>query len=227
VSQKEILPLWDEFSKSPVSTLLRTPPHVLAAIKSNEKLFFPGEVSHYCSLPQRFETVFAIHVRRGDYSGSCQGFANWNSTFYSWSQLPGLPDPLIRGPAYGDLKEGQNTRENNEMVRRRCWPTDEEMVTKIHEVRHQWHNDPASEGKRLRTLYIMTNADKAWLNSFRERMILEGWDFVSSTADLVLDSDQMAVSNIVDMDIARQAAVFMGNGVCFDQCTVKKLSNSQ
>lgn len=73
----------------------------------------------------------------------------------------------------------------------------------------------------------MTNADKAWLNSFRERMILEGWDFVSSTADLVLDSDQMAVSNIVDMDIARQAAVFMGNGVCFDQCTVKKLSNSQ
>ncbi|KIJ54044.1 hypothetical protein M422DRAFT_42315 [Sphaerobolus stellatus SS14] len=212
VSKEEILPLWDEFRTSPVSRLLRTPPLVEAAVKANENIFFPGKFLENYSLNMRFESVMAIHIRRGDYTGSCTGFANWNSSFFSWSQLPELPDSLIRGPPIGEGVYGQNTPENNEMYRRRCAPTDEELVARIHEVEQEWHNDSASKGKKLHTLYIMTNGEKHWLKGFQKRMLIEGWDFVASTADLMLNSDQTAVSNVVDMDIGRQAAVFIGNG---------------
>ncbi|KIJ54043.1 hypothetical protein M422DRAFT_241303 [Sphaerobolus stellatus SS14] len=212
VSKEVILSLWNEFRTSPVSRLLRTPPLVEAAVKANAKIFFPGEIPEDYSLSQRFESVMAIHVRREDYAGSCKGFAHWNSSFFSWSQLPELPDPLIRGPPIEGGAIGQNTPQNKEMYRRRCAPTDEELVARIHEVKQEWHNDNASKGKKLRTLYIMTDGEKHWLEGFRKRMLIEGWDFVASTADLVLNSDQTAVSNVVDMDIGRQAAVFMGNG---------------
>ncbi|KIJ26562.1 hypothetical protein M422DRAFT_192018, partial [Sphaerobolus stellatus SS14] len=212
VSKEEILSLWDEFRTSPVSRLLRTPPLVEAAVKANANIFFPGETSDDYSLSQGFESVMAIHVRRGDYAGPCKSFAKWNSSFFSWSQLPELPDPLIRGPPTEEGGFGQNNYEHEEMYRRRCAPTDEELVARIHDVKEEWHNNNASNGRKLRTLYIMTNGEMRWLEGFQKRMLIEGWDFVASTADLVLDSDQTAVSNVVDMDIARQSAVFMGNG---------------
>ena len=169
VSQKEILPLWEEFRTSPVSQLLRSPAHVESAVKANADLFYPGKfygLTEY-SLAQRFESVMTVHIRRGDYSTACQGFANWNSSFFSWSQLPQLPDQLKRGPPVGEGVVGQNTPENNEMYKRRCAPTDEELVTKIHEAKQQWHTDKASNGKKLRTLYIMTNGDRKWLEGLR------------------------------------------------------------
>jgi hypothetical protein len=112
-----------------------------------------------------------------------------------WNQLPQLPDRLNLGSAHG---EGV-TPGNNVMFHRRRFPTEDEIITKIHEVRRDWEDELASSS----------------VPDESKRMRLEGWDMVVSSADLLLNSDQMAVSNVVDMEIARRAAVFIGNGVRF------------
>ncbi|KAF8529746.1 hypothetical protein BU17DRAFT_6062, partial [Hysterangium stoloniferum] len=209
VSTPRILPLWDEFRKSPVSRLLRTAPIVNAAIKNNEEVFFPPKSLSSFS---RFNGMMGIHLRRGDYASACQDLADWNSTFYMWNLLPGLPDPLNSGPpVQGESAWGKNTVENYALYRRRCFPTEEELVTKIMESKLDWETG-SEEREKLKTLYIMTNAKEEWLDAFRARMIEEGWETVATTSDLWLDSDQLAVSMAVDMDIARRAALFVGNG---------------
>jgi hypothetical protein len=42
----------------------------------------------------------------------------------------------------------------------------------------------------------------------------DGWSHVATTQDLELTQEQKDVSMAVDMEIARKAAVFVGNGVC-------------
>lgn len=213
VSKPLIIPLWEEFRDSPVSRLLRTPPLVSEAIKANEHLFYPGKTPGTYPSSSRYDALLAVHLRRGDYDNACTHLANWNSTFYMWNLLPQLPDRLKSGPPVGAGIMGTNTPENNLMYRRRCWPTDEEFITKVHEVRRDWEDDGVSNGKKLRTLYIMTNGKKEWMYELKKKLVLEGWDNVVTSGDLKFNSDQMGVSNVVDMDIARMAAVFIGNGV--------------
>lgn len=75
-----ILPLWESFSKSPVSRLLGNSRIVSSAVVRNEYLFFP----HGPQLPSvdPYERMLAMHVRRGDYKDACLDLAAWNSTFY-------------------------------------------------------------------------------------------------------------------------------------------------
>lgn len=42
----------------------------------------------------------------------------------------------------------------------------------------------------------------------------DGWTTVVTSRDLEFDSEQKEVGMAVDMDLARKAAVFIGNGVC-------------
>lgn len=218
VSTRLVLPIWEEFKKSPVSRLLRSPPLVNRAIASNEHLFFPEKTQ---AATLRYDAMMVLHLRRGDFVGACQGLADWNSTFYMWNLLPGLPDPLHVGPPVGEGIVGKNTPENYLIYKRRCMPSEEELVTKIMESKLDWESGVGMSTRpdfsprrreRLSTLYISTNAEKKWIDQFKKRMIEEGWTTVVSSADLILNSEQTAVSMAVDMDIGRRAAVFIGNG---------------
>ena len=213
---ERILSLWPTFSQSPVSRLLEPSPIVKAAIERNEYyLFLPrgptgsgsgGSISPY-------ERMLAIHVRRGDFADACVERAKWNSTFYSWNLLPELPDPFVRPPGGGD---GTTTPEHTEGYMTRCQPPFEAIVRKVKEAREEYAERSKKSKTTLDTLFVMTNEQPGeWLNTLKATLRAEGWHTIVTSRELTLDREQMEVGMVVDMEIARRAAVFIGNGVCF------------
>ena len=76
------------------------------------------------------------------------------------------------------------------------------------------NEDGVGGKKKLRRLFIMTNGERGWVASLKQRLYQEGgWDSILSSRDLVLSPEQKAVAQTVDMAIAQRAAVFLGNGV--------------
>jgi len=98
------------------------------------------------------------------------------------------------------------------MVRRRCFPDNVELIQRIDEVKKDWEHGK-SKRHSLRVLYLMTNEKREWLDEFKKQMLLEGWERVVTSIDLVLNSQELAVGMAVDMEIGRKAEVFIGNGV--------------
>jgi hypothetical protein len=71
----------------------------------------------------------------------------------------------------------------------------------------------AGQGRTLDILYVLTNAGADWFAEFKANMLADGWGTVVSGTDFVLDDEQKEVDMAMDMEIARRAAVFIGNGV--------------
>lgn len=206
-----ILSMWEEFRDSPVSQLLETSPIVNAAIARNEYLFVPRGGMKSPGPRNPYDRMLAIHIRRGDFKEACLGLATWNSTFYSWNLLPFLPDKFVPPPG-GSW--GKNTEENIAVYMERCLPTFDAIVQKIRDSRHDYIKAAKGGEKRtLDTLYILTNDDSEWLQQLKSALKGEGWNLVVTSKDLVLDAEGVDTGMAVDMDIARRAAVFIGNGV--------------
>ncbi|KAF8645181.1 hypothetical protein AX16_008008 [Volvariella volvacea WC 439] len=206
-----ILSLWDMFSKSPISRLLATSPLVRSAVDRNEYLFHPtGPKPPFPVSRNPFDRMLAVHIRRGDYKDACIGLATWNSTFYSWNLLPELPDRFIPPPGG---KWGENTPENTAKYLEHCLPTFDAIVQKVHDSRVDYVNAVHTGTRRyLDVLYLLTNEESDWLDQLKEALRKDGWHTLRTSRDLVLDQEQTDVNMAVDMDIARQAAVFIGNG---------------
>ncbi|TFK40449.1 hypothetical protein BDQ12DRAFT_679432 [Crucibulum laeve] len=210
---ERILNMWDEFSKSPISKLLGTSPVVNSAVDKNEYLFLPrGPRPAQRVSRNPYERMLAIHLRRGDYKEACKGLATWNSTFYSWNLLPNLPDKFIPPPG-GSW--GSNTPENEAKYMVHCLPTFDFIVNKIRDSREEYVKAaPPGPGKvrMLDVLYLLTNDDSDWLDRLKDVLQKDGWHTVVTSRELVLDQEEKDVGMAVDMDIARRAAVFIGNG---------------
>ena len=207
-----ILSLWEDFKNSPVSQLLATSPVVESAIYKNEYLFQSRDSSLPSEAPLNvYDRMLAIHLRRGDFQQACLDLANWNSTFYSWNLHPSLPDKFVNPPGY---TWGKNTPENVEFYLKRCYPTDEAILEKIERSKSDYvQSAKPGETRYLDTLYILTNDKTGWVNSMIPLLQTHGWHIVVTTQDLDLDSEQKDVGMAVDMEYARKAAVFIGNGV--------------
>ncbi|KAH0586012.1 hypothetical protein H2248_007289 [Termitomyces sp. 'cryptogamus'] len=90
---ERVLSLWESFSRSPTSRLLRTSGIVDRSIKQNEHLFMPPPHWRFpWNTPGPYTHMLAMHIRRGDFKSACTHLATWNSTFYGWNLLPHLPD---------------------------------------------------------------------------------------------------------------------------------------
>ncbi|KAJ7057393.1 hypothetical protein C8F01DRAFT_1151915 [Mycena amicta] len=209
-----VLSLWDEFSTSPVSTLLRPSDIVLRAIEGNIDggvfLWLPGGVSRPpMSQTGRnpFPRMLAVHLRRGDYIGHCRMLAAWGSGHYGWSQLSFLPDVLNRRLPAGDDPQRE------EKAFRMCLPDVDGVVQRVAEVQREWLAHAAG-GERvdLDLVYLLTNESGAFLDELVTALHTAGWQTVVTTRDLRLNTEQRDVSMAVDMEIAKRAAVFVGNG---------------
>jgi len=67
----------------------------------------------------------------------------------------------------------------------------------------------------LRMVYILTDADERWTDEIRKWLASEGWDRVwIGRNDVYPDWEDQEVGVAVDMEVARRAGVFVGNGVC-------------
>lgn len=227
------LSTWDRFKTSPVSTLLRTSPIVLAAVERNIHLFRP-----VTSAPSRalttaedpFRRVVAMHVRRGDYKEACNGLAQWNSSYYNWNLLPELPDQFVR-PMGGGY--GWNTPENYDIFRAHCLPDIEDIVKKARDSKKEFIDShftkdtellssslgtnsttTTTEPRRraLDVMYLLTNDRSSWMKELIRALRKDGWETIRTSGDLELDQLGLDVNMAVDMDIAGRAAVFVGNG---------------
>ena len=98
----------------------------------------------------------------------------------------------------------------------RCLPTDEAIIKKIRDSRADYlRAAPAGKTRTLDTIFLLTNDRSDWLDRLKVALRKEGWYTIVTTWDLELDQEQKDVGMAVDMDIARKAAVFIGNGVSF------------
>ncbi|KAL1677261.1 hypothetical protein EV122DRAFT_266178, partial [Schizophyllum commune] len=204
-----ILSLYNTFIRSPVSRLHATSPVVAAAVARNAHLFRPRTKG---AAPDPFARTLAMHVRRGDYKNACLNLAAWNSTFYSWNLLPELPD---RFTAHAGGGWGWNTQENTALYLERCLPTLDAIVRKARDAKHDYFAEGAkkNETRALDVIYILTNDKESWLGDLKAALTKDGWGTVVTTKDLHYTQETLEVSMAVDMELARLAAVFIGNGV--------------
>jgi len=158
-----------------------------------------------------YSRMLAIHLRRGDYKEACKSLSDWNATYYSWNLFDFLPDKFTP-PSGGTL--GHNTPENEAQYMIHCLPTDDQIFQKIRDSRSDYLRAAREEGREetVDVLYILTNDESEWLTEVKKSMKNEGWRVVATSRDLKLSMEAKDVGMAVDMEIARKASVFIGNG---------------
>jgi len=215
-----ILSFWAEFITSPTARLLRPSLLVESAININEHLFFDNNNIHD---PSRYESVMAVHLRRSDFKEHCTNVAISNTSFYMWNGLFGLPDrlstdisgqrPLIPNKENIPVSSSEVTS----YLQGRCYPTIASIVTKINATKSERRDDNLpSDGvsPSLDIVYLMTNegTEQEWIETLRRKLLSVGWKKVLTGKDFEMNPEQRAVGMAVDMEIARRAGVFIGNG---------------
>ncbi|KAJ7089593.1 hypothetical protein C8R44DRAFT_440297 [Mycena epipterygia] len=154
--------------------------------------------------------MLAMHVRRGDYEKHCRYLASVSAPFYGWNALPLLLDAYVPEPDAADKEE---------RFLARCWPDVAGIVATAGAARRDYaahvnaHGNGNGTQEALDVFYLLTNDNSAWLGEVKRALRKDGWAVVATSRDLVLDAEQKDVSMAVDMEIARRAAVFVGNGV--------------
>ena len=138
--------------------------------------------------------------------------SDWNSTYYSWNLFDFLPDKFTP-PSGGTL--GKNTPENEAKYMEHCLPSDDDILQKIHNSRRDYLLAAQKEGRKetMDVLYILTNDDSDWLTEVKKTMKNDGWRVITTSRDLKFNMEAKDVGMAVDMEIARKASLFIGNGV--------------
>ncbi|KAH9913459.1 uncharacterized protein BXZ73DRAFT_106934 [Epithele typhae] len=202
--------IWPEFSTSPIITHWRWSPLIELAYDMNRELFQPSDttvepfyaantaLTNKARYPQ-IHGLLALHVRRGDFVEHCDNLRNWASTFLGFNSMHDMLDRFEpRPPGEPDL---------NAVYMPRCWPTVEQIVKKVHQVRQT----PA--GKGLKRVHIMSNGRPEYLAELKQALWKEGgWEAVVTSREMLLNWEQKHVSMAVDMLIGQRAQVFIGNG---------------
>ncbi|KAJ7676554.1 hypothetical protein DFH06DRAFT_1428091 [Mycena polygramma] len=202
-----LLSLWDSVVESPITRLVDASPIVRSAVEANAYLFLPPSPRPpYPAPSDPFQLMLALHVRRGDFKGHCRYLAGFTADFFSWNQFPFLQDRFAR-----------DAPGSTERLAERCWPDIAAYVSKTSEARRDYlahvaaMNMTQSAASTLDVMYILTNERSTWIEDLKTALRLEGWS-VATSQDMILSTQQTDVSMAVDMEIARRAAVFVGNG---------------
>ncbi|KZV88374.1 hypothetical protein EXIGLDRAFT_798639 [Exidia glandulosa HHB12029] len=219
ISGNRSLSLSVQFLNTPSSRLLRASPLVQAALLRNEYLFAPRTAKRSSTPAERraipatvnlYARMMAVHIRRGDFEGACVYHTNRPDVWYQWNLWPTHPDKFVPPPGAGG---GYAPPEAYEAVRKRCFPSQDEIRERIRTVREDFLRSSSSHTNAvLDTMHIMTNGDGDWIDELKRSLADDGWNVVVSSSELKLDDEQTDVSMAVDQEIGRRAAVFIGNG---------------
>lgn len=158
------------------------------------------------------EPYMALHLRRGDFGGHCKILAERHEGTTTWATLPFLQSALLP-PSLDTL--------NATSVMQHCYPS---LYRILDAVSHQARSHP-----HLRTLHILH--DGAWdhptvyLQYYKLAEALkntawaekEGWKNgpmlrVTHSGDVPIAKGERDWSVCVDVELARRAEVFIGNG---------------
>ncbi|KAF6743481.1 hypothetical protein DFP72DRAFT_827845 [Ephemerocybe angulata] len=200
-----ILDFLDEFRESLVSQGLKASPVVERSIQRNTHLFQTPETVHH----NPFSRVLAVHIRRGDYVGHCKNLAAWHAGFYGWNQLPWLPDRYAPPtPEPGNYTEEYLSH---------CLPEMDHIIKRIEDARDDWEKETFAgqklESHYIHTIYILTNALPEWHDEFAKKLKHDHkWNVVTSHDIVFGDAQEKDVGMAIDMELARRAGIFLGNG---------------
>ncbi|KAI0340141.1 hypothetical protein BDW22DRAFT_1334794 [Trametopsis cervina] len=208
--KEELLPVWPTLSHSPVLTMFGWSTLAQSAFKTNRHLLLPESQHspsesgppcpecdyHYYELTG----LLAMHVRRGDFLGHCESLGHWSASFNAFNEFDIFPDPWVAPQGSED--------ERMDVYRRRCKPTIEQIVEKVEQVRG------SDAGKELKSVYVMTNGDKEWLEELKRALWARypGWERIATSRDMKLTLEEKYVAQAADMYIGERAQVFIGNG---------------
>ncbi|EPQ60217.1 hypothetical protein GLOTRDRAFT_112923 [Gloeophyllum trabeum ATCC 11539] len=232
---KRVLDIWPSLRVSPILTQFHWSPLIHSAVEYNSHLFAtttflssllsslpiispffqtnynPTSLDQYKPIPG----LLALHIRRGDFVDHCHHLAKWSSLYNGFNSFPDLPDKFEPPPGGG---WGTTTPENDAIYLQHCFPSVEQIVERVSQVRNDEQARLRRRGGALRSVFIMTNGKAEWVDelkeALRQRALAEGreWENVASSRDLVLSREQKYVAQAVDMVIGQRAQVIIGNG---------------
>ncbi|KAJ6499323.1 hypothetical protein C8R45DRAFT_981984 [Mycena sanguinolenta] len=155
------------------------------------------------------EAYMALHLRRGDFEGHCNGLASSQTGFTTWATLPDLQDSVF--PPKLDLN-------NYTSVMEHCYPSLQRILDAI--------DFQARANPHVNALHVLHDGSwdhpSVYLQYYKleaavkdsRRILKAGWKggpmkIVTHSATLPGSSD-WAVA--VDVELARRANIFIGNG---------------
>ncbi|KAG2358954.1 hypothetical protein BDR07DRAFT_1452509 [Suillus spraguei] len=203
---ERMLSIWKYLKDSPVSTHWDWSPLIHDAYRRNRHIFVPNAVSTFfqmlvgSTIPENYTNpipgLLALHVRRGDFENHCVHLGKWSS---NWNAFQYFERPTDGG-------WGETSEKNMQMYMQRCFPTIDQIVEKVMQVR-------AESEKPLTHIYIMTNGAVPWIEELKEALGNSGnWDQIKSSRDLNVTWEQKFVVQSLDMLVAQRAEVLIGNG---------------
>ncbi|KAG8220783.1 hypothetical protein J3R82DRAFT_2215 [Butyriboletus roseoflavus] len=210
-NKKRLLSIWPYLGRSPVSTHWGWSPLIHDAYRENRHFFEPTNTTLLGGFfgPREETTavpipgLLAIHVRRGDFKDHCVHLAKWSSDWNAFNSFPEFHDKFDP-PTDGGW--GETSEKNMKLYLKRCYPSVEQIVEKVRQVRMEAANP-------LRHLYIMTNGETPWVEELKSALGNDmGWDQISSSRDLEVTWEQKFVAHALDMHVAQRAQVLIGNG---------------
>ncbi|WVR09242.1 hypothetical protein IAU60_006306 [Kwoniella sp. DSM 27419] len=209
---KASLDIYESFVKSPVMKHFSFAPTVLDIINRNLPMLAPeatpydlDSLAHASSdtpiTTSMWRHILALHIRRGrNWEAVCEDKGRNAAPFVSFNKLPALPGNE-NVPPPPDMVEA--TRMG--LYRAKCLPQTLEIIARARRMRK---NHPL-----LKSVYILTDAEDAWVQEIRMWLQSEGWDNVwIGKEDVYPDWQDKEVGVAVDMEVGRRAGVFVGNG---------------
>ncbi|KAJ7132771.1 hypothetical protein C8R43DRAFT_1023258 [Mycena crocata] len=162
--------------------------------------------------PAEREPYMALHLRRGDFEEHCRGLASTQTAFTTWATLPELKASVL--PPLLDPTNYASTMDH-------CYPTLRRILDAIDQA--------AVANPHVRALHVLH--DGAWdhplvyLQYYKleaavkssERTLRAGWTggpmrAVTHSGTLPLRRGESDWAVAVDVELARKAQIFIGNG---------------
>ncbi|KGB79128.1 hypothetical protein CNBG_4966 [Cryptococcus deuterogattii R265] len=156
--------------------------------------------------------ILALHIRRGeDWERVCEGKGETAAPFVSFNNLPLLPGNE-NVPPPPDMVPATRIG----LYRAKCLPETLDIIARARRMRK---NHPL-----LKSVYILTDANDEWIAKLRMWLESEGWDHVwIGREDVWAGWNDREVGVAVDMEVARRAGVFVGNGFSMTSSNVALL----
>ena len=179
-SGANVLSMWEELRRSPISRYTTASELVLSAVKKNQALFqtrrgkFAWKATPSANdAANLFDRMLAVHVQRGDsFKQDCMGAAEQNSSFYGWNQLPQLPDRFQR-PVGPEWRRG--TPDNIALFIKHCYPDDDFVYTKIREAKLEYEaTAEPNQPRTLDVLFLLTNEKPDWQKAMKRILLQAG-----------------------------------------------------
>lgn len=210
---QRMLSMWEYLKDSSVSTHWGWSPLIHDAYRRNRHIFVPGAKTSLFegfsgstvaeNYTEPIPGLLALHVRRGDFQDHCVHLGKWSSNWNAFNMFPEFSDKFQR-PTDGGW--GETSEKNMQMYMQRCFPTIEQIVQKVMQVR-------VESERPLTHIYIMTNGIVSWVEELKEALGSSGnWDQIKSSRDLDITWEQKFVVQALDMFVAQRAEVLIGNG---------------